>query len=82
MLQAIAKYVVVMEAPTPHELSEKFLQREVEETKENLKVFKESYAISGCTLITYAWSNQKQKSIMTIVAHCTTGTAFLHSHNA
>ena len=40
ILQAIGKYGVCMKASTPYELSETFLQREVEETKENLKGFK------------------------------------------
>ena len=71
-----------MEAPTPYELSETFLQREGEETKENLKRFKESCAISRYTLMTDAWSDRKHRSIMNIVVHCPAGTTFLLSQDA
>ena len=66
----------------PYKLSETFLQKEVEETKENLKRFKESCAISGCTLMTDAWSDRKHRSIMNIVVHCPAGTTFLLSQDA
>jgi len=36
-LQAIGKYRVGMEAPTPYELSETFLQKEMEETERILR---------------------------------------------
>lgn len=82
MLQAIGKYGTFLEAPTPYELGETFLQREVEETNETLISFKQNCVINGCTLMTDAWSDRKNRSIMNIVAHCPAGMAFLHSQDA
>lgn len=82
MLQAIGESGKLLEAPTPYELSETYLQREVEEIEAVLASLKRNCCISGCTLITDAWSNRKNRSIMNIVVHCPAGVAFLHSKGA
>ena len=82
MLQAIGKFGKFLEAPTPYELSETFLQREVEETTGTLASFKQSCGTYGCTIMTDAWSDRKNRSIMNIVAHCPAGMAYLHSQDA
>jgi len=82
MLIAIGRFGEMLEAPSPYELSESVLEREVEETQYNLKPFKESCIVSGCTLMTDAWSDRKNRSLMNIVAHCPAGTTFLHSDDA
>ena len=82
MLIAIGRFGEMMEAPSPYELSETVLEREVEETQNNLKPFKESCIGSGCMLMTDAWSDRKNRSLMNIVAHYPAGTAFLHSKDA
>jgi len=82
MLIAIGKFGEMLEAPSPYELSETVLKKEVEETHNNIKPFKESCIVSGCTLMTDAWSDRKNRSLMNIVAHCPAGISFLHSEDA
>ena len=52
MIFAIGKFGSTLQPPTPYELSEKFLQREVTETNTTLNTFKKTCDISGCTLMT------------------------------
>ena len=82
MVFAIGKFGPTLQPPTPYELSETFLQREVMETNTTLNTFKETCGICGCTLMTDAWSDRKGRSLMNIVAHCPAGTAFLLSQDA
>jgi len=67
----------MLDAPSPYELSQTYLEREMEEM-ESHKPFKESYNISECKLMTNAWSDRKNRSLMNIIVHCRAGTAFLH----
>ncbi|XP_020241521.1 uncharacterized protein LOC109819937 isoform X2 [Asparagus officinalis] len=82
MVQAIGKFGVFLDAPTPYELRETILQREVDETREIIEKFKKSCALNGCSILTDAWSDRKMRSIMNIVVHSDGGTAFLGSCDA
>ncbi|XP_020243199.1 uncharacterized protein LOC109821425 [Asparagus officinalis] len=79
MVQAIGKFEAFLDAPTPYELRETILQREVDKTREIIKKFKKSCALNGCSILTDAWSDRKMRSIMNIVVHSDGGTTFLGS---
>lgn len=59
-----------------------YLQREDREIETDLASFKQSCAISGCTLMTNYWSDRMNRSIVNIVAHRPVGVAFLYSKDA
>jgi len=50
MLIVIGRFGEMLKVPSPYELSETFLQKEVE-TKESLKPFKKSCVVSGYALL-------------------------------
>lgn len=61
MVNAIRKLGPNLQAPTSYtptlyELSETFLQREVDETNATLDSFKWSYQTNSCSLMTNTWS--------------------------
>ena len=82
MLITIEIFGEMLEAPSPYELSETFLKKELEETWESLKRFKKSCVVNGYTLMSDAWSDRKNRSLMNIVAHYPAWRAFLHLDDA
>ncbi|XP_020272128.1 uncharacterized protein LOC109847304 [Asparagus officinalis] len=82
MVHAIGKFGAFLDAPTPYELRETILQREVDETREIIENFKKSCALNGCSILTDAWSDRKMRSIMNIVVHSDGGIVFLGSCDA
>jgi len=78
MLIAVKIFGEMLDAPSRHEISETFLEKEVDETHESLKLFKESCVVNRCTLITVVGSDRKNKSLMNIVAYCSARIAFLY----
>ena len=68
--------------PNQHELREKLLFEEVEDTKKMLKVQEEDWAKNGCSIVTDAWTDRKRRSIMNLCLHCSVDTSFLESREA
>jgi len=61
VLIAIKRFGEMLEALSPYEFRETFLEREVGETQESLKPFKKSCIVSGYTLMTEAWSKSNER---------------------
>jgi len=80
-LEAAGRFGPGGRKPNQHELREKFLQLEVEDTRKMLKVQEEEWAKNGCSIMTDAWTDQK-RSIMNLCLHCSVGTSFLESREA
>ncbi|CAO2148778.1 unnamed protein product [Urochloa humidicola] len=79
MIEAAGRFGPGGKKPNQHELREKLLYEEVEDTKKMLKGQEEDWAKNGCSIMTDAWSDQKRRSIMNICLHCSIGTSFLES---
>jgi hypothetical protein len=79
MIEAAGRFGPGGRKPTQHELREKLLYEEVEDTRKLLKVQEEEWAKNGCSLMTDAWTDQKRRSIMNICLHCSIGSTFLES---
>ncbi|XP_044972492.1 uncharacterized protein LOC123439945 isoform X1 [Hordeum vulgare subsp. vulgare] len=47
-----------------------------------LKVEKEAWAATGCSIMTDAWTNHRGRSLMNLVAHSSRGVCFLHDIEA
>ncbi|KAJ1256169.1 hypothetical protein BS78_K075300 [Paspalum vaginatum] len=70
----VAKWVYVHET-NQHELREKLLHEEVEDTKKLLKLQEKEWAKNGCSIMTDAWTDQKRRSIMNLCVNCRIGTS-------
>ncbi|XP_062222565.1 uncharacterized protein LOC133921624 isoform X1 [Phragmites australis] len=82
MLEAAGRFGPGAKKPNQHELREKLLYEEVEDTKKLLKVQEVDWASNGCSIMTDAWTDQKRRSIMNLCLHCSIGTSFLESKEA
>ncbi|KAG5528703.1 hypothetical protein RHGRI_029392 [Rhododendron griersonianum] len=58
---------------------EKSHKEEVERTKTFLKKQEEEWALTGCSIMTDAWTDRKRRSIMNLCVNCKQGTCFLSS---
>ncbi|KAL4201583.1 hypothetical protein AMTRI_Chr02g216860 [Amborella trichopoda] len=79
MLEAIGQFGPSLKAPTPHEIREPLLKKEVEYTNEYPKTHKEEWVKFGVSLMTDMWSDRRRRSNMNLLVNCPTGTVFLHS---
>ncbi|CAA0829171.1 hAT transposon superfamily protein [Striga hermonthica] len=82
MIEAAGRFGPSGKKPNQHELREKLLYEEVEDTKKLLKSQEEDWAKNGCSIMTDAWTDQKRRSIMNLCVNCSIGTSFLESKEA
>ena len=79
VIEAAGRFGPGGKKPNQHQLREKLLFEEVEETKKMMKAHEEEWAKNGCSIMTDAWTDQKRRSIMNMCMHCTIGSSFLES---
>ena len=77
MLEAAGRFGPGAKKPYQHELREKLLHEEVEDTKKMIKDHAQEWKKTGCSLMTDAWTDQKRRSIMNICINSATGTYFV-----
>ncbi|KAF0933220.1 hypothetical protein E2562_016164 [Oryza meyeriana var. granulata] len=82
MLEAAGRFGPGAKKPYQHELREKLLHEQVEDTKKMLKVQEQEWAKTGCSIMTDAWTDQKRRSIMNLCVNCNIGTSFIESREA
>ncbi|GJN36551.1 hypothetical protein PR202_gb25424 [Eleusine coracana subsp. coracana] len=82
MVEAIGRFGPGAKKPYQHELQEKLLYEEVNDTKNMLKVLENEWAKNGFSIMTDAWTNQKRRSIFNLCVNCSIGTSFLESKEA
>lgn len=82
MLEAIGQFGPDLRPPTPYELREPLLKIEVEETKKKLSGHRDECRMSGCSIMTDAWTDRRSRSIMNICVNCKKGTSFLDAIDA
>lgn len=79
MLEAAGRFGPGAKKPYQHELREKLLHEEVEDTKKMIKDHAQEWKKTGCSLMTDAWTDQKRRSIMNICINSAIGTYFVES---
>lgn len=82
MCEAIGRFGPGFVGPSQYDCREKLLKEEVERTKDLLKTHEEERALTGCSIMTDAWTDQKRRSIMNVCVHCKLGTSFIQSKEA
>ncbi|KAL1207419.1 hypothetical protein V5N11_007013 [Cardamine amara subsp. amara] len=65
--------------PSPYQLREPLLNEEQQRTKKKLKSLEEEWEKAGCSVMTYAWTDMKRRSIMNLCVNSRGGTCFLSS---
>ena len=80
--EALGRYGPDWRQPSQHHIREKMLLQEVERTRDLLKPHEAEREITGCSVMTDAWTDKKRRSIMNLCVHCKLGTTFLESKEA
>ena len=79
MLEAVGDFGRSLRGPSAYEMSGPFLQKAKKKVQDSLKNHKEQWALIGCSLMTYAWTDKKGRGVMNIVVHSAYGVYFLDS---
>jgi hypothetical protein len=59
MLEAIGQFGRGLRGPSPYEMSGPFLQKRKQKVIEGFKNHKESWELTGCTVMTDAWTDKR-----------------------
>ncbi|XP_058183421.1 uncharacterized protein LOC131301254 [Rhododendron vialii] len=78
-VEAVGQFRPGYEPPSQYQLREPLLKEEVDRTKKLLKRQEEEWALTGCSIMTDAWTDRKRRSIMNLCVNCKQGTCFLSS---
>ena len=82
MFEAIHAAGKGFKGPTMQELRGVRLQKEISSINEYLQDFKESWARTGCTIMSDGWTDQRNRTIINFLVFCPQGTMFLKSVDA
>ncbi|KAG7577018.1 hypothetical protein ISN45_Aa03g013410 [Arabidopsis thaliana x Arabidopsis arenosa] len=66
-------------SPDSHDLNGWRLQDALEEVQDRVKKIKDSWAITGCSILLDAWVDQKGRDLVAFVADCPAGPVYLIS---
>ena len=80
--EAVGQYGSGYKPPTVYEYRMPLLQRQVAKTIDSLQPHKEVWAKTGCTLMTDAWTDRKNRSLMNLCVNSERGTVFLKAIDA
>jgi hypothetical protein len=79
VLEAAGRFGPGAKKPYQHELREKLLHEEVEDTKKMVADHAQEWKRTGCSIMTDAWTDQKRRSIMNLCVNSCIGTSFVES---
>lgn len=79
MLEAIGDFGRSLEGPSAYEMSGPFLQKAKNKIQASFKNHKEQWELTGCTLMTDAWTDRRGRGVMNLVVHSAYGVCFLDS---
>ncbi|KAL3628258.1 hypothetical protein CASFOL_027304 [Castilleja foliolosa] len=82
MIAAIGSFGPHLPPPSYHDIRVPLLQKEVEHTNEMLKGQREHWENFGCSIMSDAWTDKKQRSIINFLVNSSTGTTFIKSVDA
>nr|AAK43495.1 hypothetical protein [Oryza sativa Japonica Group] len=77
--KAIGQFGRSLKGPSPYEMSGSFLQKRKEKVMDGFKEHKESWELTGCSIMTDAWTDRKGRGVMNLVVHSAHGVLFLDS---
>jgi Protein of unknown function (DUF 659) len=76
MLEAIGDYGRGLKGPTMYELNGSLLQKRKKKIQEVLVKHKETWELTGCSIMTDAWIDKKGRGIMNLMVHSASGVCF------
>ncbi|XP_038692977.1 uncharacterized protein LOC119990910 isoform X2 [Tripterygium wilfordii] len=79
MTEAIGQFGPGLPTPSRYRLSGPCLKAEVARVKNSLKKHEDEWGISGCSIMTDAWTDRKRRSIMNLCVHCREMISFISS---
>ncbi|KAM0885564.1 hypothetical protein ACQ4PT_030256 [Festuca glaucescens] len=79
MLEAIGRFGKDLQGPSAYEMSGPFLQKRKKRVMDTFKGHKETWELTGCTVMTDAWTDRKSRGVMNLVVHSVHGALFLKS---
>ena len=79
MMEAAGLFGPGYKQPSRYQLSGPLLKEEFDSTKDALKKQEEEWKLTGCSVMTDAWTDRKRRSIMNLCVNCKEGTTFLSS---
>ncbi|XP_057418793.1 uncharacterized protein LOC130713003 [Lotus japonicus] len=82
MLATVGSFGPHLKPPSYHDIRVPLLAKEVDYTENLLKGQKEQWKRFGCSIMSDAWTDRKQRSIINFMVNCSAGTMFLKSVDA
>ncbi|KAK4259931.1 hypothetical protein QN277_006209 [Acacia crassicarpa] len=82
MVDTIGNYGKHLKPPSYHELRVPFLKKEIERTNEMLKKHKEEWVNFGCSIMSDAWTDKKNRTLINFMVNSPSGTMFVRSVDA
>jgi len=79
MIDAIGACGSDLPVPSYHEIRVPFLNKEVQYTEKFLQDHKLQWSKHGCSIMSYAWTNQKQQCLINFLLSSPVGTIFVKS---
>jgi hypothetical protein len=79
MVEAIGAFGRGLRGPSSYEMSGPFLKKCKEKVLDRFKSHQESWQLTGCTIMTDAWTDRKGRGVMNLVVHSAQGVCFLDS---
>ncbi|RVW72366.1 hypothetical protein CK203_056256 [Vitis vinifera] len=81
MIEAIGQYGVGMKGPTLHEVRVTNLKKELALTKDLMKDHIVEWGKNGCSIMSYGWTDMKERTLVNFLVNCSKGTMFMQSIN-
>ncbi|XP_073363645.1 uncharacterized protein [Aegilops tauschii subsp. strangulata] len=79
MLEAVGAFGTDMKGPTPYEMGGPYLQKSKKKVEEGFAGHKEAWKLTGCTVMTDAWTDKRGRGVMTLVVHSAYCVVFVDS---
>lgn len=79
MLEAIGTFGSDMTGPTPYEMGGPYLKKSKKKVEEGFAGHKDAWNLTGCTIMTDAWTDKRGRGVMNLVVHSAYGVVFLKS---
>ncbi|GJT32139.1 hAT dimerization domain-containing protein [Tanacetum coccineum] len=79
-MEAVAQFGPGFKPPSMYELKVPLLKKEVEDTEDNIKNYKNEWAIKGCSILSDGWRDSiVQKDIVNFLVNSPKGSVFIRS---
>lgn len=79
MVEALGNYGPHLKPPSYHECRVPLLKKELEYTKALLKNHEEERVLHGCSIMSDAWTDRKNRTLINFLVNCPKGSLFVKS---